>query len=486
VLPVTTRDDRVVTRFDSPARRLVAATWARGLDPERVGETASFYCFSGEIPSVLTGPTGRESNGGDTDGTTSREHGVASGETGRSSPGTPARSTRLVLVWGILAGLSGVLGRAVLGPEQFMLASDVYYYAAESLLAGGDIYEVAPPDRPGYHYIYPPIVILVFVPHVLTGSPAGAFALQTLLNVCFAAGIAVVLRRALHRRGVVLARLDSLLLFAFALVSTHSAISLINGQVNIGLGFAVAVGLDALDRNRDDIAGLAFGAAALVKVFPAALGLWLLRRRAARGVVLATAVGVTGLLAGLVALGPDVTGTYLSDVLTGRYDGFDGAPDPTQTRGGAQRQVAALAGLGPPYVTPVAALAVTPVLCYLYLDIETDRQRQATVLGTILVTLLFLPLQRLYMVLFVFPLVVLLYTLPPGRSRLLLLGGTVVSFVRVEFEIVERALSTLPLGGLEATVLAVVERLFEVVLPPTVGLWLLLAACVLVHYDARG
>jgi hypothetical protein len=24
------------------------------------------------------------------------------------------------------------------------------------------------------------------------------------------------------------------------------------------------------------------------------------------------------------------------------------------------------------------------------------------------------------------------------------------------------------------------------VLPPTVGLWLLLAACVLVHYDARG
>jgi hypothetical protein len=108
------------------------------------------------------------------------------------------------------------------------------------------------------------------------------------------------------------------------------------------------------------------------------------------------------------------------------------------------------------------------------------------VLGTILVTLLFLPLQRLYMVIFVFPLVVLLYTLPPGRSRLLLLGGTVVSFVRVEFEIAERALSTLPLGGLEATVLAVVERLFEVVLPPTVGLWLLLAACVLVHYDARG
>jgi DNA-binding transcriptional regulator YdaS (Cro superfamily) len=361
----------------------------------------------------------------------------------------------------------------------------VYYHAAESLLDGGDIYEVAPPDRPGYYYIYPPVVIFAFVPHVLAGSPVGAYLLQTGLNVCFGAGIAIVLWRALARRGVSLSRLDAVLLFGFALLSSYSAISVVNGQVNIGLGFAIALGLDGLDRNRGEVAGLAFALAALVKVFPAVLGLWLLRRRAYRGVAVAIAVGLTGLLVGLLALGPDVTATYLTDVLTGRYDGFDGAPDPTQTRAGAQRQIAALFGIGPPYVTPLAALSLAPILGYLYLDVETAIQRQATALGTILVVLLFLPLQRLYMVLFVFPLVLLLYQLPGGRSRTLLLGSTLVSFVRLDFGVVEETMTALPLGGLDAPLLATVERLFEVVLPPTLGMWLLLGACVLIHYDAR-
>jgi hypothetical protein len=396
---------------------------------------------------------------------------------------TPRRSTRLVLAIGILSGLSGLLTMPFVSSDQFMLATDVYYHATESLLHGGNIYEAAPPDRPDFHYIYPPVVIFVFVPHVLTGSPVGAYLLQTVLNVCFAAGIALVLWRALGRRGVALARLDAGLLFGFALLSAYSAISLINGQVNIGLGLAVAYGLDALDRNRDSLAGVAFALAALVKVFPAVLGLWLLRRRADRGVAWALVVGTTGLLVGLLALGPDVTETYLTDVLVGRYDGFDGAPDPTQTRGGAQRQVAALSGLGPPLVTPVAALVLAPVLGYLYVNVETESRRLATALGTLLVTLLFFPLQRLYMVLLVFPLVLLCYRLPGGRSRLLLLGGAVVSFARLQFDVLERALTSLPTGGLGPPLRGATERLFEVVLPPTLGMWLLLAACVLIHYD---
>ncbi len=406
------------------------------------------------------------------------------GDSGGNGGGEPPHSARLVLLCGILAGVSGVLATPVVSPEQFTLASDVYYHAAQALLSGGDIYEVTPPDRPGYNYLYPPVVVFGFVPHALTGSPAGAYLLQTALNVCFAAGIAAVLWRALVRRGRSLSGLDAALLFGFALVSGYSSISLVNGQVNIGLALALSVGLDALERNRERLAGAAFALAALVKVFPAALGLWLLRRRAYRGVALAVAVGATGLLAGLFALGPEVTATYLTDVLTGRHDSFDGAPDPTQTRGGAQRQVAALSGLGPPYVAPVAGLVLAPVLCYLYLDIETARQQQATALGTILVVLLFLPLQRLYMVLFVFPLVVLLYQLPGGRARRLLVVGAVVSFARTQSSVVTGALRALPLGSLEELLVTAVEGAFAVVLPPTVGMWLLLGACVLIHYDA--
>ncbi len=392
------------------------------------------------------------------------------------------RGTRLVLLLGILSGVIAVVATPFIGPDQFMLASDVYYYAADALLSGGDIYEVTPPDRPGYYYIYPPVVVFAFVPYALLGSPELAYTVQTALNGALAVGIAALLWRALLRRNISLELVDKLLLVAFVFVSAHSAITVINGQVNIWLAFAIAVGLDALDRERATLAGFAFATAALVKVFPAVLGLWLLRTRALRGVASAIGLGVAGLLVGLLALGPDVSLTYFTEVLTGRYDGFDGAPDPTQTRDGAQRQVAAILGIGPPYVTPIAAAILAPILGYLYLDIETDTQQQAAVLGTLLITLLFFPLQRLYMVLFVFPLLVLLYTLPAGRPRTVLVAGTLVSFLRIDFPLVEMAISSVPVPEtIEAVLLSAAESFFQIVLPPTLGLWLMLAGCVLVH-----
>lgn len=399
-----------------------------------------------------------------------------------STTGGPPWTARFVLLLGILSGLSTVVLAPVVSPDQVMLASDVYYYAADALLTGGDIYEATPPELPGYHYIYPPVVVFAFVPHALLGSPEAAYALQTALNLVFAVGIAVVLWRALSRRGLALAAIDWVLLVGFAFLSAYSAITVVNGQVTIWLAFALTVGLDALDRNRETLAGVAFAAAALVKVFPATLGLWLLRNRSYRGVLAALALGVTGLLVGLVTLGPDTSATFFTDVLTGRYDGFDGLSDPTQTRGGAQRQIAALFGLGSPYVTPLAFLVLAPILGSLYLDVASENRRQATVLGTILVTLLFFPLQRLYMILFVFPLVVLLYRLPAGRPRQLLLLGTLISFVRVDYPTAEFVITTFPLPGtVSSALLSVTELFFQVILPPTLGMWLLLVACVLVH-----
>lgn len=391
------------------------------------------------------------------------------------------RSARLALLVGILSGLSTVVFAPFVSPAQVMLASDVYYYAADALLAGGDIYEVTPPDRPGFRYIYPPVVILTFVPHALLGSPLAAFLVQTVLNVSFAAGIAVVCWRALVRRGVALTRLDAVFLCGFAALSSYSAITVVNGQVTLWLACCVSVGLDALDRNKETQAGIVFALAALVKLFPAALGVWLLRNRASRGVATAVVTGVAGLGAGVLLFGPDLTVTFVADVLTDRYDGFEGVSAPTQTRGGAQRQVAALTGLGPPYVTPVAGAILAPILGYLYLDIDGENRRQAAILGTLLVTLLFFPLQRLYMPLFIFPLVLLLYRLPAGRARTVLLAGTLVSFGRLEFGLVEQLLTGVVPAAIDTPVLSLIEHVFGTILPPTLGMWLLLASCVLVH-----
>jgi len=68
----------------------------------------------------------------------------------------------VILFLGVLSGLSGVVMVPVASAEQFMLASDVYRHAAEAMLAGEDFYAVSPARLPGYRFIYPPIVILLF------------------------------------------------------------------------------------------------------------------------------------------------------------------------------------------------------------------------------------------------------------------------------------------------------------------------------------
>lgn len=394
-------------------------------------------------------------------------------------------SARLVLVAGILAGVGNLVFTPVFGPEQFMLASDVYLTAAEALRSGTDIYAATPPDRPGYRYIYPPIVVLVFLPHALLGTSAAAFAIQTVLNVAAGVGLGVLCARVLARRGVVLTRLDRLLLVGFALVSSYSAITVVNGQVTLWLAFAFAVGFDALDRDRGGVAGTAFALAALVKVFPAAIGLWLVRTRSWRALLAAVTTGLLGLGLGVAVLDPDLTVTYFTEVLTGRYDGFDGPPDPAQSRGGAQRQIATLLGVGPPWLTPLAALCLGPVVVTLYRRVDTGIERQAAILGTIVATLLFFPLQRLYLSLCIVPLVTLLYVLGEGRARQVLLAGTLVSFLRIEHEVVVAVIETLALPtAVSEAMLVAVEWLFQFVLPTTLGLWLVLIACLLVGFES--
>jgi len=394
-------------------------------------------------------------------------------------------STRAVLLLGIAAGVSGVAVTLVTDPRQFALASDVYVHAARTLIDGGDIYANRPPDRPGLPYLYPPIVTVLFVPHALLGSDLAAFALQTVLNLAAGAATAVVVARALARRGVAVTRADTALFAAFVTLSTYGAIQLVNGQVNLWLGLAFAVGFDRLDRD-PRLAGAAFALAALVKVFPAAVGVLLLRLRAWRAVAAAVVTGVGGLAAGLV-LGPGPTETYLTRVLVERYRGesFQGLPSPTANVGGIQRQLATL-GVDPPWLTPLALLLVGAGLALVYRRVETPFDRQVAGLATVVAILLFFPLQPLYFPLLVFPLLVVLVRLPSGRPRLLLLVGTLFSFVRLGHEQVASAVAAAGLpGAVEAPLLTASLWLFTFVRPATVGLALVLIACALVAGDGR-
>lgn len=387
---------------------------------------------------------------------------------------------------GVLAGLAYAVTVPLVRPTQVALASDVYYHAARELLAGNDFYAASPPDRTA-SYIYPPVVIAAFVPHALLGSETASFALQTLVNLAVGLGTAAILWRALVRRGIALTRLDGALLVGFVLLSAHGVPTVLMGQTTLPLAFALAVGFDALERDRPGLAGSVFAVAALVKLFPAIVGAWLLRLGAWRGVGAALATGLGGLLAGLLAFGPDPTLVYFTEVLPGRFQGeaFAGTPDPARELSTARRQIAALLPVDPRWLSPLAFLLIAPPVVALYRRIDTDERRLAAILGTLVGTLLFLPLEPLYFSLLVYPLVLLLYTLGPGRPRQVLVAGTLFTYVLIGYPSVEIFLEVLSLGAVDGAVLSASEMLFAFILPPTIGMWLLLAACLLVHYGGE-
>lgn len=394
---------------------------------------------------------------------------------------------RFVLVVGCLGGLSVYVATPWLSPDQVMLASDVYRHAAARMLAGEGLYGSHPPGRPGYTYLYPPIVTIVFLPHALLDTSIRAFALQTVLNIGAAIVTAVVTWRLLRRRGVSVRPFDRGLLVGFFLLSSYSAIQFINGQINLWLGLAVALGFAALDRDRPVLAGGAFAIPALFKVFPVLIGLWLARLRAWRTIGAATAAGLGGLVAGGLLLGPSLTRSYLTEVLLARFHGstFPGRPDPAAHVGGIHRQLAAIWPAGSTWHTPLAIVILGTLLATALWRVDTDRRRDTGALATLIVMLLFFPLQPLYFPLLAVPLVLVLYRLPPGAPGWLLIVGAVVTMVRTEHAAATAAIRVAPLpGGLTAWLVGVSDVMFRTILPPTLGLWILLAACVI--YQVRG
>ena len=397
----------------------------------------------------------------------------------------PNRQTvRRLLVLGVLAGLVTYVVTPLERPDQLSLASDVYRTAATAILTSGELYGVYPTDRTGYGYLYPPITVLVFVPHALLPTANAAFTLQLVTNLIAAIGTAVVIARALKRRDVPIDRRDVLVLAGFMVLSSYSTIQFINGQINLWLALALAIGFEAVDRNDGRIAGIAFGIAALFKVFPAVIGLWLMRTRALSAIVVASATGIGGLLLGALLFGPELTLTYLVDVLLGRFEGstYDGRPDPTDNVDGVHRQLAAIWPSGDIAHTVVGLVIVGTLVGMALRRSETTVERDVAALGTIVGGLLFLPLQPLYFPLIVFPLVMLLYTLPTRPERWIIIVGMLLTFLHTDQDSVVLALRLVPLpSGIETIITSATAHLFTFVLPPTLGLWCMLIACALLQ-----
>lgn len=393
------------------------------------------------------------------------------------------RAPRLLLAVSVLAGVSNTVMFPMRSPEQVGLATDVYYYAARAAIRSADFYAVTPVGSASF--VYPPALALAFYPYAALGDPVLAYAAQTLLNLVALAALAVLVVRVVERAGVELARLDRALLAAAVFLVGPTGVNLVMGQVNVLLALGLAGGAVLLERDRDTAAGAAFGLVALVKLFPALVGVWLLRQRAWRAIAAATATGVAGIVLGVLVFGVDTSVAYVTGTLASEAGvaSFADGPDPTAPYVTIRRQITALApGVPTGWLFPVSAALFAPVFVGVNRVTRDLRSRLVALQGTLLAALALFPLEPFYIVLALFPLLPLLYLLDSGTPRRLVLLGSPLLLVSLTWPSAVTVANVLPAGG--TLVLDAARVLFSFVLPPTVGTWLVLAGCLLYQHRA--
>lgn len=375
----------------------------------------------------------------------------------------------------VLAGLWDLQRLAAGRPEFLGINHAVYVRAAEGVLAGEPLYAVHLPGRPAYGYRYPPVTVLAFLPYALLGRAAS---LPVHLGLQVLAGVAlgrVLVAHAGRRRP--LARIDRALLVAVPVAGVHAMPSLYYGNVNHLLALAVGAGLAWTLAGRERRAGVALGLAALVKVFPAAVGAWLLRVDARRAVLAATATGLGGLAASL-ALGVDTLRAYVG-VLAGRARTAEAVGAVTDPGAGyaTVRRPLALAGLDGPVLAVAAVAVLAPPVAVALARAETDRDRWVGAHAVVVGTVLAVPSYFVYLPVTYPTALVLAYRLR-GPARAAHLLGVAVAAAMLTPARVLVALDRLP-----PALAGAVEPVAASVSLPTVGLALTLVACV-VH--ARG
>ncbi|SDR43519.1 Protein of unknown function [Natronobacterium texcoconense] len=382
----------------------------------------------------------------------------------------------------------------LLTDRSHMLAAnfEVYQVAAETALAGGDFYAVAPDRFPNFFYLYPPITIVPFLPFTAVGLWTG-FLAHTLIEVALGLAFAWLLVRWIERYRT-LETIDYALIAGFVVGSIHTVPSLVYGQVNLRMALLIAVGLFLLERavTADDshsamrletFAGIALAGAALLKVFPAAIGLWLLRLRAWWTVAAAVATGVGGLTLGALVFGLERTRTFFLEALLPRSDGdaFAGGLDPAEPYVTIRRPLSVLFDLEPTLLSILAAVVLLVPLAYVYTGIDSPRDRLVGAHATVLVVFVYFPSFPLYYVITFGTLIPLLYVLEDRSVRLLFVGGALLANLALTGGTLEDVAAVAP-PAVAGPLLAVGMPFLTLSTPVLAGVIAMLSGCVLYRH----
>ena len=394
---------------------------------------------------------------------------------------SPFTGARAVLGVGVLFGVALLGHMALTRPHMLGVNFRVYHVAARAAIAGENLYLVAPEGFAHFRYLYPPVTVLAFVPFTL-GSWQVGFALHTLVELALGVVTGVLLVRVVEDHGIELQWIDRALIVGWLLLGVHAIPSIFYGQINHHLLALLTVGFVSLERGEQTRSGIAFAFAALFKLFPVLVGVWLLRRRALGAVAAAVGTGVSLLAVGVVAFGVDANRAYVVEALLPRREHatFAGGLDPGAAYLTLQRPISHLfPSLDPGLYGPIAFAVVAPIVSYLYLDVDGPIDRLVAIFGTVAAMVLVVPSLLLYAFYLTFPLVPLLYLLEGRRTRMLFVAGALVACVPLTGDRVTEALAVVPLpSAISSGLASVLKAVLTFGTPPLWGIGLMLAGCI--------
>jgi hypothetical protein len=336
----------------------------------------------------------------------------------------------LVLAVGISLGVAYTLYRVLITPSTFGIDFEIYRAAAADLHAGQEVYGRSPVGIADYTFRYPIVLLAAFSLYLLV-PPVVGFAVHVAGTVLVSVALGLAIATVIERHGIALSTLDRVLICLFILISPVGAPSVVLGNINHHIALALGVGLIWLERGRQTRAGIALGIAAVPKVFPAAIGIWLIVRRKYRAMFAAIATGLGALGAGAVLFGWERTRRYFFAELIPRSTATAGSGtlSPSSLYVTLQRPLTVVfADASGTVLMALSLVIVAPAVAYTYLNSDGELQRLVTLLTTLCAILLVIPSYTMYFVILSYPLIPLLYLLSDLPGRVFGVGVVLMQF----------------------------------------------------------
>lgn len=390
---------------------------------------------------------------------------------------------RAVLALGIVTGVAMLTYFTLIAAESPLAWDFMAYYEAAEAAVAGEPFVGLEPSRGRGEFVYPPIVILGFVPYALVGSWEIAFVVHSLINAVCLAVLAVVILRELDVLGVALTAGDRSLIVAFVLASLYPLVNIGLGQIDPLVALLVAGVFLGLERHHSLTSGGALGIAVIIKLFPAAFGLWLLWLRRWRAIAVAIGTTLVAGLASILVFGTETNQSFVDLILgdRSRLQAYAEGVSPDFFSVTLIRPISNLLRGAPPVTFLIVSVAiVAPILWIVYQRSETRVDRHMAFLATLVGVLIALPSSNLNHLLYLyFPLVVLVFALDPGSPRRWLLAGMVLMLVPLQPGIIAATLEILPLpAGIVESIHLLTDRALSFASIALLAMVLVLIACV--------